>query len=180
MIFVDMDGTLAKFFEKTDCLERMYEKGYFYNLKPYDIVNDINKLIAEGEDVYILSACIDSPYCKEEKIAWIHTYLPELEDENIILCEVGENKADKISVVVGENRIKYCQENNYPIILIDDYSENLYNWEMKAKNFVAIKYCNEINDKTNKSYKYKFHTAKQLHKVLHNIYNERHIVKINT
>ena len=33
-IFVDMDGTVARFYEADDCLERMYEVGFFANLRP--------------------------------------------------------------------------------------------------------------------------------------------------
>ena len=36
VLFVDLDGTMARFYEHTNYLEKMYERGYFANLRPYD------------------------------------------------------------------------------------------------------------------------------------------------
>ena len=53
-IFVDMDGTLAKFYYHKKCLEKMYEREYFLRLKPYKIVDYIRKLVRKGkQEVYI-------------------------------------------------------------------------------------------------------------------------------
>ena len=50
MIWFDMDGTLAKFYEHNDCLERMYEKGYFMGLNAYKLANfDVLTAISEEE-----------------------------------------------------------------------------------------------------------------------------------
>lgn len=35
-IFVDMDGTLARFHDENLYLERMFEKGFFRDLKPFE------------------------------------------------------------------------------------------------------------------------------------------------
>ena len=32
MIFLDMDGTLAKFYDKKNCIEKMYEENFFISL----------------------------------------------------------------------------------------------------------------------------------------------------
>lgn len=161
MIFVDMDGTLAKFYYHKKCLEKMYEREYFLRLKPYKIVDYIRKLVRKGkQEIYILSACINSPYCKEEKWLWVQEFLPEIDDDHIILCNTGENKA-KIAA-----RYRTGNEN---MILLDDYSENLYNWEMQGRGWYAVKFLNGINNKSEKEYRYKVRTAGQLNKVLSEI-----------
>lgn len=54
-IFVDMDGTLAKWNDVAT--EVLYEKGYYANLEPnYFLLDEIRRLIKNGEDVYILSS----------------------------------------------------------------------------------------------------------------------------
>lgn len=70
-LFIDMDGTLAKF-QTVDTLEKLYEKGYFYNLPPNEnVVEAIRNIINNHpeKEVYILSAVLsDSKYAKAEKM----------------------------------------------------------------------------------------------------------------
>lgn len=161
MIFVDMDGTLAKFYYHKKCLEKMYEREYFLSLKPYKIVDYIRKLVRKSEqEVYILSACINSPYCKEEKRLWVQEFLPEIDDDHIILCKTGENKAEIAALYRA-----YDDD----MILLDDYSANLYQWEIRGRGWYAIKFLNGINNKSEKEYRYKVRTARQLNKVLSEI-----------
>ena len=42
-LFVDMDGTIAKFYYKKNCLEKMYEQGYFAKLPLYSMATRLNK-----------------------------------------------------------------------------------------------------------------------------------------
>lgn len=142
--FVDMDGTLARFYKDENCLRRMYERGYFENLLPYEkLVNDIRNLIKCGRNVYILSKCVDTPYCAVEKIAWLKKYLPEINPEKIILIGDEMTKVEKVK------QLGFADDVN---ILIDDYGKNLTEWETGLRNGVAIKVLNEINEKTNKTY----------------------------
>ena len=54
-IFIDMDGTIARFYEADDCLEKMYEPGFFKDLKPYKkAIKLINKLHDKGYDIYLI------------------------------------------------------------------------------------------------------------------------------
>ena len=135
--FVDMDGTLARFFENENCLTEMYNKGYFENLRPYEkLVADIRTLAKSGKQIYILSVCVQTPYCSAEKKAWINKYLPEIPDEHIILLRNG---ASKSQAVIDR---KLLTKTN---ILLDDYSANLEDWTANIKGGVAIKVLNEIN-----------------------------------
>lgn len=160
-IFVDMDGTLAKFYYHKKCLEKMYEREYFLRLKPYKIVDYIRKLARKGKhEVYILSACINSPYCEEEKCLWVQEYLPEITDDHMIFCKAGEVKATIAA--------KY-REGNEPMVLLDDYSLNLYEWELQGRGWYAVKFLNGINNKSDKEYRYTARTAHQFAGVLSDI-----------
>lgn len=146
MIFIDMDGTLAKMFKTPNYLEAMYEEGFFAGLKPYDWVRYLNNYAKTRDDIYILSACVESDFCENEKRFWLRTYLPNIPEKNYIFCKVGENKALKICKVIGEKPGFN--------ILVDDYSKNLYEWQMTDRNYISIKFVNEINNKSGHNYRY--------------------------
>lgn len=141
-LFVDMDGTLAEF-KPVDTLEKLYEEGYFLNLKPQmNVVIAIKDIIKNNPDieVYIMSSVLsDSKYALEEKNKWIDFYLPDIE------------KSHRIFPPCGEDKIKYIPENLYERnnYLLDDYTKNLVGWEPPG---IGIKLLNGIND-THKSWK---------------------------
>ena len=156
-LFLDMDGTLAKFYANPNYMEKMFEPNYFATLKPYAIVDTIKEIIKEMPivKVMVLSACVDTEYCEEEKQIWLDHYLPEIPQENRAFCKVGEDKTDLARLLVGKDDIN---------ILLDDYSVNLEQW--KAQGWVAIKYVNGINDKQGKDYKLKVKSGKQLKELI--------------
>lgn len=134
-LFIDMDGTLAKWNNVE--FEQLFEQGYYRNLEPNnDILIDLNWLIEQGEDVYILSCVLpDSKYALDEKKEWLKQYVPALSEEKYIFVPYGENKAD------------YLKEHYSPITnkdyLIDDYTKNLIEW--KEYGGIGVKYINGIN-----------------------------------
>jgi 5'(3')-deoxyribonucleotidase len=156
-LFLDMDGTLAKFYANPNYMEKMFEPNYFATLKPYAIVDTIKEIIKEMPivKVMVLSACVDTEYCEEEKQIWLDHYLPEIPQENRAFCKVGEDKTDLARLLVGKDDIN---------ILLDDYSVNLEQW--KAQGWVAIKFVNGINDKQGKDYPLKVKSGKQLKELL--------------
>lgn len=158
-LFVDMDGTIAKFYHTPKYLEKMYEPGYFTNLKPYAILKTIKQLASKSNiEVFVLSACIDTDDCRLQKVTWLDKYLPEVDFEHRILIDVGENKADFIDYDVDTINV-----------LLDDYSHNINEWNDYNFNNIAIKFVNGINDKTNKQYNLKVRNGKQLEKLLSQI-----------
>lgn len=134
-IFVDMDGTLAKWNNVE--FEQLFEEGYYRNLEPnQELLNEVNSLISQGENVYILSAYLtESEYAKKEKQEWVKQYLPELKEEKQIFVPYGTNKAE------------YLKEHYSPITnedyLVDDYTKNLLEW--KTYGGIGVKYLNGIN-----------------------------------
>lgn len=143
-IYYDMDNTLALFSvkgEENQALEQMYEKGYFAKLPILDnAMETLASLMWDGYDVYILSACINSPHCKNDKMKWLEKYFNFIPKENIILCEVGENKAE----IIGN--VENC-------ILVDDYHKNLLEW--KRAGGIAVK--KRSSDKAGYEYMVKDH-----------------------
>ena len=156
-LFLDMDGTLAKFYANPNYLEKMYEQGYFENLKPYAIVDTIKEIIKEMPvvNVYILTACVDTDYCEEEKDKWLDKYLPELPLDHRLYLKVGENKTQLADLVAHKDAIN---------LLLDDYGLNLEQWE--EKGWTAIKFINGINNKKGKEYKYTVKGGKQLKELI--------------
>lgn len=144
-VFIDMDGTLARFHDEFDyenahkevSLERMFEKGFFANLKPFEnMISGLNEIIKEFSDkceFFILSACVDGepPYCKAEKNEWLDRYLPDIPRENRIFTKVGAPKSDYVENISEKD------------ILIDDYNRSLRQW--KAAGGTGVKCVNNIN-----------------------------------
>lgn len=132
-LFVDMDGTLAVF-KQVDALEKLYEEGYFYNLKPQvNILEAVREIILKNEiEVFIMSAVLsDSQYALQEKARWLDRHLPELNANHRIFLPCGEDKKKYIPGGVQETD---C--------LLDDYTKNLVLWEPPAR---GIKLLNGIN-----------------------------------
>lgn len=134
-IFLDLDGTIAKF-NVRNALERFdKEKGFFANLGAYKGVESINELALQG-NVYIISASPNA-VADTDKMTWISRYLPNVPSENITLCRLGENKAKII-----ENKYNIVIDNN--CLLLDDYTKNLTEWV--ACGGVGIKRLTSIAD----------------------------------
>ena len=159
-LFIDMDGTIAKFYHNKNCLEKMYEQGYFENLPTYSIANAINEFATKNTcvNVYILSACVNSPYCEQEKVAWLLKNMPNINPKNFIFTKVGEGKLEK-----AVSQIKDFYE--YTNILLDDYSTNLIQWASNEK-CIGIKFINGFNNKSNKWQGYKIKTFSTLVDIL--------------
>ncbi|MDQ0361576.1 5' nucleotidase, NT5C type [Breznakia pachnodae] len=135
-VFVDMDGTLAEW-NNVEVLEQLYEKDYFGSLKPYTNVVDAIKELNKNENIefFILSKYLpDSKYSLIEKNEWLDKYLPEIEEDKRIFVKDGELK----SVIMNE-RLGLRDSD----ILIDDYNQNLYEWQ--SAGGTAIKIKNGIN-----------------------------------
>lgn len=136
-VLVDMDGTLFRFHDEVDYLERMYEKDFFRNLKPFQNMIDGIKLFMKENpevEVFICSSAIESEYCVSEKNAAIDEYLPEIDKTHRIFPPMGKNKADYIPGGVDKDTY-----------LIDDYNIGLNKFLYDGGS--VIKAHNNINMK---------------------------------
>lgn len=138
-LFVDMDGTLARFHDQVNYLERMFEKDFFLDLEPFEnMVEGVRQFIQAHPDVevYILSAKVigEPPYCEGEKHAWLDMHLPEIPRERRIFTEMGRPKAEFIPGGLTDQ--------DY---LLDDYNKGLNQWLYDGGT--AIKCHNNINQR---------------------------------
>lgn len=119
-LFVDLDGTIAKFNVRNALKRFNNEKGFFKRLNAYVGIETLNEFAKNG-NVYVISASPNNQ-ADSDKLEWLNKYLPNLPIENITLCRLGENKAkiiqEKYSIVINEQ----C-------LLLDDYTKNLIEWE---------------------------------------------------
>lgn len=125
-VFLDMDNTLARFSngnrDAENSIRKSVLKGFFESLQTMD--DDINiyeALSCIGVKIYILSACINTPYCRKEKRAWLKKHMPWIKNNQIIFCNIDENKS-----IIALQRAK--MESLEWAILIDDYKHNLLKW----------------------------------------------------
>lgn len=111
IIYIDMDDTIADFIRAAtvngvfDYL-RMYEPGFFFNLKPVDgALVAVRQLIGLGYDVQILSQPVaDSPCSYTEKVQWIGVHFPEL----ISKINLTQNKGQFIGdYLIDDNPTKW-------------------------------------------------------------------------
>ena len=127
-IYIDMDGVLAKW-NSSASIEDTHKRGYFAEREPETkLVSLVNKLRTLGKHVCVLSAVYQNGYAAKEKSDW--------------LDKVFDKALDRIFVPYGHNKSDYIASNN-DSVLIDDYSENLRQWEQSGS--VAVKLYNGIN-----------------------------------
>ena len=141
-IFLDLDGTLAKFNVKNALKRFDNEKGFFAKLGAYKNIEKINELAKNG-NVYIISA---SPNLQadSDKMLWIKKYLDNVPLDNIILCRLGENKAKIIKSKCNIDIDNTCY-------LLDDYTKNLIEWEQQGGK--GIKRLTKVSDNSRKLWK---------------------------
>lgn len=138
-LFVDMDGTIARFHDNVNYLERMYEKGFFDGLLPFanaiEAIKKVHKLNPDIE-IFVLSSCIDGepPNCRIEKNQWIDRYIPFIDNKHRLFPAMNTNKTDVIPDGVKSTDILY-----------DDYNKNLHEWQ--SKGGISVKCKNNINHK---------------------------------
>lgn len=138
-LFIDMDGTLAKFHDEVRYLERMFEKDFFKNLAPFNnLIEGLEQFSEAYPDVelFVLSATVqgEPPYCQAEKHTWCDKYLPFINRGHRIFTPVGKNKTEFIPGGINKDDFLY-----------DDYNKNLEEWEQAGGH--SIKCKNNINHK---------------------------------
>ena len=126
-IYCDMDGVLADFNAQENAVERFtHEKGFFQRLAPFqrnvNAVRFLNQL--KNVNIFILSASPNKRADHDKKV-WLKKYLPELDNEQIIIMRNGKKKVDYMKTADG--------------ILLDDYSKNLKEWTYYNLLNVSVK-----------------------------------------
>lgn len=134
-VYVDMDGTIVVYDPEAK-LEDYRRPGFFINREPNEsMLLAVKILITRGYDVYVLSAVYIDTTAKEEKLAWLKKYLPELWEY------YDDPLAHIIFTPCGENKMLYIPQPQNTDVLLDDYTVNLRGWLIG----IAIKCVNGIN-----------------------------------
>lgn len=97
-LFIGMDGILASF-PSADQPKRMYEKGYFLQLKPNpNAIQTVKDLLARKDmDVFVLSGYfVDSDYSLQEKNEWLNESIPELDKVHRMFVPYGMDIKDYV------------------------------------------------------------------------------------
>ena len=141
-IFLDLDGTLAKFNVKNALARFAVEKGFFERLGAYKGIETINEMAKAG-NIYIISAS-PNVQADNDKMKWIAKYLFNIPLENIVICRVGENKAEIIKSQLNITIDKTT-------VLLDDYTKNLVEWE--SAGGVGIKRLTSVADNSTGKWK---------------------------
>lgn len=130
-VAIDMDSVLADFeasgvfhdrLPLQDQVHKMYEPGFFLDLKPVDgALTSVRAIMRMGYDVHILSRPVaESAHSYEEKARWIGLHFPELIFKLHLTQEKGMFRAD---------------------YLIDDDAEKWQaKWEAGGGKFIHFKY----------------------------------------
>lgn len=140
-IFLDLDGTLARFNVRNALTRFDNEIGFFAKLLAYKNIEEINEMAKAG-NVYIISAS-PNKQADQDKMQWVNKYLPSMPLKNIIFCRIGENKAEIIKEKIGVD----IKGN----ILLDDYTKNLEQWE--SAGGVGIKRLTSVADNSTGKWK---------------------------
>lgn len=129
MIFVDMDGVLAKW-NSAASIEDTYQEGYFLERELEDKIKKLILMLKRtGEKVAILSAVYPTGTAKADKNYWLDL--------------IGLPDVRRIFVPYGMDKHEFIPCLPEPMILLDDYSRNLHTWE--SAGFRGIKFYNGIN-----------------------------------
>lgn len=141
-IFIDLDGTVARFNVRNALKRFDNEVGFFARLKAYKGIDKVNEL-AKGGNVYIISASPNDQADRDKK-EWIQKHLSNVPMDNITLCRVGENKARVIESKYNLTIDKDC-------LLLDDYTKNLTEWESNGGK--GVKRITSVADNSRKLWK---------------------------
>ena len=141
-VFLDLDGTLARF-NVRNALERFdKEEGFFARLKAYKNIEIVNEL-AKNNNLFVISAS-PNEQADKDKLEWLSKYLPNIQLDNVTICRLGQNKAqiiqDKYNITIDSN----CY-------LLDDYTKNLVEWESFGGK--GIKRLTRVSDNSTKKWK---------------------------
>ena len=130
-IFIDMDGTIAKFHPEKS-LEEVASAGYFKRVEPISqVINGIKALFTLPEiEIYVLSSVFNDDHSISDKNEWLDTYFPVPRDHRLFV-PYGTSKSQWLKEIMGINPKD---------VLVDDFTKNLRQW-----HGIGVKILNGIN-----------------------------------
>ena len=129
-VYVDMDGVIADFNNEPNAIEHFKtEPNFFRTLKPINKFGFEQLLSRKDINLFVLTASPNKQADKDKR-AWLKYYYPKLKKSQIIMCRLGQNKADFMKTKTG--------------ILLDDYGKNCSKWRERGN--VAIKITKPLQE----------------------------------
>ena len=126
--FFDMDGVVAKWETDAD----PHEKGFFLTRKCEQKAKELIRSLKDtGFSVTILSAVYNNE-AEQEKVQWLNKN--ELGDIPHLFVPFGSNKSAAVK----------RKASNRKLVLIDDYTQNLRQWD--EAGHTAVKFLNGVNN----------------------------------
>lgn len=141
IVHIDMDDTIADFmgseaFKNGFDVNKMYEVGFFLNLKPIPgALSGVRALIRKGYDVQICSQPVaESAHSYSEKVQWIALWFPELITKVNFTQDKGIIKGDYL---IDDNQPKWQAKfealNGEYTFVHFDHKNPEKNWESIVK-----------------------------------------------
>lgn len=144
-VYVDYDGVIA-YFLKEKSIEEVAQKGYALSVPLVESFCDAIKKLMNDKDLEEYEFCLLSAYLNDYSI----------QDKTVMITKRfgDEFAARSVFVKYGTSKAVYAKGGN---ILIDDFSENLHEWEEFGG--VGIKVYNGINGNHGTWHGYSVHST---------------------
>lgn len=146
VVYIDMDDTIADFlgaevFKDGFDVAKMYEPGFFRNLKPIPGSQvAVRQLIRMGFDVQILSQPVaESSHSYSEKAEWIGIYFPDLINKINLTQDKGNFVGD---FLIDDNEPKWktkFEANGGQFIHIDPKKDMRQEWKRIVELLISQK-----------------------------------------
>lgn len=128
--YFDMDGVLANFHKVPYERKNSFSYDFIVNLDPFmDTVKLVKSLLEAGNTIYISSfaACEKA---KQAKFDWLKKYLPEIDEEHIIVIVGNGKKSQYMRTPDG--------------ILVDDKQRNVSEWRKARHEAILVEVRGQV------------------------------------
>lgn len=148
-LFIDMDGVTAKW-NPDASIEDTYKPGYFLAREPEEkLIKAINLYLRTVGPVCILSATYGKSQ-QLEKLSWLRNQFPSCNILDPGFKRTFESDIETVFCPYGVSKKQFIIDNYEDLlsdvnILMDDFSNNLREWNDPVSKFIGLKFMNDIN-----------------------------------
>lgn len=144
ILYIDMDGIINLFENDPDARLKMWNPGYFINIKAREnIKTDLLKISDYVDEIIVLTKCIDREGVREEKEKFIHVHLSGVKKLSVVFVPYNDSKSnyidkDVFSILLddGIRNIQECEQCCNICILFDENDK--YRYKNKIKRICEV------------------------------------------